>query len=82
MTEVGETASRVESLIQEANDFEKLCNCDLDTASAVIEDGKQINNTRVHNCFLNYTYTSTELAIKTKVRSFVSHSTLEAIIRF
>lgn len=39
MTEVGETASRVDNLIQEANDFEKLCNCDLDTASTVIEDG-------------------------------------------
>ncbi|KPJ09389.1 Guanine nucleotide exchange factor DBS [Papilio machaon] len=36
MTEVGETASRVESLIQEANDFEKLCNCDLDTASQLL----------------------------------------------
>lgn len=39
MTEVGETASRVESLLEEANDFEKLCNCDLDTASSVIDDG-------------------------------------------
>lgn len=40
MTEVGETASRVESLIQDANDFEKLCNCDLETAASVIDDGK------------------------------------------
>lgn len=40
MTEVGETASRVENLIQEANDFEILCNCDLDTASSVVEDGR------------------------------------------
>ncbi|XP_068627025.1 guanine nucleotide exchange factor DBS-like isoform X4 [Battus philenor] len=42
MTEVGETAVRVESLMQEANDFEKLCNCDLDTASSVIEDGEKL----------------------------------------
>ncbi|XP_049873150.1 guanine nucleotide exchange factor DBS-like isoform X2 [Pectinophora gossypiella] len=42
MTEVGETASRVENLIQEAGDFEKLCNCDLNTASAVIEDGEKL----------------------------------------
>ncbi|KPI91814.1 Guanine nucleotide exchange factor DBS [Papilio xuthus] len=42
MTEVGETASRVDSLIQEANDFEKLCNCDLDTASTVIDDGETL----------------------------------------
>lgn len=42
MTEVGETANRVENLIQEANDFEKLCNCDLDTASSVVEDGKYL----------------------------------------
>lgn len=41
MTEVGETASRVESLIQDANDFEKLCNCDLETAASVIDDGKK-----------------------------------------
>lgn len=39
MTEVGETANRVDSLIQEANEFEKLCNCDLDSASTVIEEG-------------------------------------------
>ncbi|KAG6446713.1 guanine nucleotide exchange factor DBS isoform X4 [Manduca sexta] len=42
MTEVGETASRVESLISEASDFEKICNCDLDTASAVIDDGETL----------------------------------------
>ncbi|XP_047985219.1 guanine nucleotide exchange factor DBS-like isoform X2 [Leguminivora glycinivorella] len=42
MTEVGETASRVESLIQEAIDFEKLCNCDLDTAASVIDDGEKL----------------------------------------
>lgn len=42
MTEVGETAIRVDSLIQDATDFEKLCNCDLDTASSVIDDGKEI----------------------------------------
>ncbi|XP_026759073.2 guanine nucleotide exchange factor DBS-like isoform X4 [Galleria mellonella] len=42
MTEVGETASRVESLIQEACDFEKLCNCDLTTAKEVIDDGEQL----------------------------------------
>ncbi|XP_072946179.1 guanine nucleotide exchange factor DBS-like isoform X2 [Epargyreus clarus] len=42
MTEVGETASRVESLILEANDFEKLCNFDLDTASSVIDDGEKL----------------------------------------
>ncbi|XP_013149470.1 PREDICTED: guanine nucleotide exchange factor DBS-like isoform X3 [Papilio polytes] len=42
MTEVGETANRVENLIQEANDFEKLCNCDLDTASTVIDDGETL----------------------------------------
>ncbi|XP_012551107.1 guanine nucleotide exchange factor DBS isoform X2 [Bombyx mori] len=42
MTEVGETASRVESLIQEAHNFEKLCNCDLDTASSVIDDGDKL----------------------------------------
>lgn len=39
MTEVGETASRVDSLLQEAGDFEKLCNCDLETAASVIDDG-------------------------------------------
>lgn len=39
MTEVGETAIRVESLIEEANDFEKLCNCDLNSASSVIDEG-------------------------------------------
>lgn len=39
MTEVGETAIRVDSLLQEAGDFEKLCNCDLDTATSVIDDG-------------------------------------------
>ncbi|XP_073957893.1 guanine nucleotide exchange factor DBS-like isoform X6 [Choristoneura fumiferana] len=42
MTEVGETASRVESLIQDANDFEKLCNCDLETAASVIDDGEKL----------------------------------------
>lgn len=42
MTEVGETASIVDNLIQDANDFEKLCNCDLDTASSVIEDGRYL----------------------------------------
>ncbi|XP_026320244.1 guanine nucleotide exchange factor DBS-like isoform X5 [Hyposmocoma kahamanoa] len=42
MTEVGETAIRVENLIQEANDFEKLCNCDLNTASSVVEDGEKL----------------------------------------
>ncbi|KOB78162.1 putative MCF.2 cell line derived transforming sequence-like protein [Operophtera brumata] len=42
MTEVGETAGRVENLIQEANDFEILCNCDLGTASSVIEDGDKL----------------------------------------
>ncbi|CAG9796804.1 unnamed protein product [Diatraea saccharalis] len=42
MTEVGETANRVDSLIQEAVDFEKLCNCDLDTASSVIDDGEKL----------------------------------------
>ncbi|KAJ2947678.1 hypothetical protein O0L34_g9443 [Tuta absoluta] len=42
MTEVGETASRVDSLIQEAGDFEQLCNCDLNTASSVIEDGEKL----------------------------------------
>ncbi|CAK1601730.1 unnamed protein product [Parnassius mnemosyne] len=42
MTEVGETAIRVESLIQETNDFEKLCNCDLNTASSVIDDGETL----------------------------------------
>ncbi|KAJ0182717.1 hypothetical protein K1T71_002086 [Dendrolimus kikuchii] len=42
MTEVGETANRVDNLIQEANDFEKLCNCDLETASSVIEDGENL----------------------------------------
>ncbi|XP_041975646.1 guanine nucleotide exchange factor DBS-like isoform X3 [Aricia agestis] len=40
MTEVGETVNRVESLIQEAKDFEKLCNSDLDAASAVIDEGE------------------------------------------
>lgn len=44
MTEVGETAIRVDSLIQEATDFEKLCNCDLDTATSVIDDGKKIKS--------------------------------------
>lgn len=39
MTEVGETANRVDNLLQEAGDFEKLCNCDLETASTVIDDG-------------------------------------------
>lgn len=39
MTEVGETAIRVDDLIQEANEFEKLCNSDLDAASAVIDEG-------------------------------------------
>lgn len=39
MTEVGETANRVDNLIQEANDFEKVCNSDLDNASTVIEEG-------------------------------------------
>ncbi|KAG7310761.1 hypothetical protein JYU34_003572 [Plutella xylostella] len=42
MTEVGETAGRVENLIKEANDFEKLCECDLGTASGVIEDGEKL----------------------------------------
>ncbi|CAB3240276.1 unnamed protein product [Arctia plantaginis] len=42
MTEVGETASRVDSLLQEAGDFEKLCNCDLETATSVIEDGETL----------------------------------------
>ncbi|XP_046961599.1 guanine nucleotide exchange factor DBS-like isoform X4 [Vanessa cardui] len=42
MTEVGETAVRVDGLIQEANEFEKLCNCDLDAASAVIEEGEKL----------------------------------------
>ncbi|CAH2989559.1 unnamed protein product [Chilo suppressalis] len=42
MTEVGETANRVDNLIQEAMDFEKLCNCDLDTASSVIDDGEKL----------------------------------------
>ncbi|CAH0724629.1 unnamed protein product, partial [Brenthis ino] len=42
MTEVGETANRVDSLIQEANEFEKLCNCDLDSASTVIEEGEKL----------------------------------------
>ncbi|XP_069362946.1 guanine nucleotide exchange factor DBS-like isoform X3 [Maniola hyperantus] len=40
MTEVGETANRVENLIEEANDFEKLCNCDLNSASSVIDEGE------------------------------------------
>ncbi|XP_075969433.1 guanine nucleotide exchange factor DBS-like isoform X3 [Anticarsia gemmatalis] len=42
MTEVGETASRVDNLLQEAGDFEKLCNCDLETATSVIEDGETL----------------------------------------
>ncbi|XP_053614201.1 guanine nucleotide exchange factor DBS-like isoform X2 [Plodia interpunctella] len=42
MTEVGETANRVENLIQEATDFEKLCTCDLETANAVIDDGEKL----------------------------------------
>ncbi|XP_035444630.1 guanine nucleotide exchange factor DBS isoform X2 [Spodoptera frugiperda] len=42
MTEVGETANRVDSLLQEAGDFEKLCNCDLDTATSVIDDGEKL----------------------------------------
>lgn len=47
MTEVGETASRVDNLIQETNDFEQLCNCDLDTASKVIDDGQCIDSTEL-----------------------------------
>ncbi|XP_045447310.1 guanine nucleotide exchange factor DBS-like [Melitaea cinxia] len=42
MTEVGETAIRVDDLIQEANEFEKLCNSDLDAASAVIDEGEKL----------------------------------------
>ncbi|XP_026497163.1 guanine nucleotide exchange factor DBS-like isoform X2 [Vanessa tameamea] len=42
MTEVGETAVRVDGLIQEANEFEKLCNCDLDAALSVIEEGEKL----------------------------------------
>ncbi|GBP44619.1 Probable guanine nucleotide exchange factor MCF2L2 [Eumeta japonica] len=51
MTEVGETASRVESLIREAVDFEKLCNCDLDTAQKVIDDGTAQNSAALNRPF-------------------------------
>ncbi|XP_050674224.1 guanine nucleotide exchange factor DBS-like isoform X3 [Leptidea sinapis] len=42
MTEVGETANRVDDLIEEANNFEKMCNCDLDAATVVIEEGEKL----------------------------------------
>ncbi|XP_061385710.1 guanine nucleotide exchange factor DBS-like isoform X6 [Danaus plexippus] len=40
MTEVGETANRVQTLLQEAIEFEKQCNNDLDAASLVIDEGE------------------------------------------
>ncbi|CAK1544492.1 unnamed protein product [Leptosia nina] len=42
MTEVGETANRVDGLIQEVTDFQKLCTCDLDAASCVIVEGEKL----------------------------------------
>ncbi|XP_045524670.1 guanine nucleotide exchange factor DBS-like isoform X2 [Pieris brassicae] len=42
MTEVGETANRVDGLIHEANDFEQLCNGDLEAASSVIDEGETL----------------------------------------
>ncbi|XP_038207582.1 guanine nucleotide exchange factor DBS-like isoform X5 [Zerene cesonia] len=42
MTEVGETANRVDGLLEEASEFEKLCNCDLDAASLVIDEGEKL----------------------------------------
>ncbi|KAJ8926822.1 hypothetical protein NQ314_020670 [Rhamnusium bicolor] len=44
MTEVGETVSRVDTLIKETNTFEKLCNVDIERAEEVVSSGQHLIN--------------------------------------
>lgn len=43
MTEVGETASRVDALIKEINAFEKICLSDVSHAEEIVQAGKALN---------------------------------------
>lgn len=46
MTEIGETVSRVDTLISEANLFQKLCESDIKHAAQIISDGQQLVSNR------------------------------------
>ncbi|KAF2903495.1 hypothetical protein ILUMI_02685 [Ignelater luminosus] len=53
MTEVGDTISRVETLIKETASFQKLCSTDIERAEEVISSGEQllkIRNSFPHEC--------------------------------
>lgn len=53
MTEVGDTISRVETLIKETASFQKLCSTDIERAEEVISSGEQllkIKNSFPHEC--------------------------------
>ncbi|KAJ8986252.1 hypothetical protein NQ317_009960 [Molorchus minor] len=44
MAEVGETVSRIDTLIKETNAFEKLCNVDIERSEEVTSSGQQLIN--------------------------------------
>lgn len=46
MTEIGETANRVDVLIKETTSFQKLCAVDIDRAEEVIASGQLLLKTR------------------------------------
>lgn len=46
MTEIGESVLRVEYLINETEEFQKLCNLDIEKANEVIAAGQQLIGSR------------------------------------
>lgn len=42
MTEIGETVSRVDTLIWDTKTFQKICDTDIERAEEVVATGKQI----------------------------------------
>lgn len=47
MTEIGETVSRVDTLIKETKLFQTLCNSDIERAEEVVATGKKYNRIEI-----------------------------------